>query len=66
MLFRSLGLSKNCMNCGADLENTSNNNKTSIQPSDKAHNKIVTVENTPNDDGTFNPWQPLINKLPYQ
>ena len=19
-----------------------------------------------NDDGTFNPWQPLINKLPYQ
>lgn len=33
--------------------NTSNTNKTSIQNADKAHNKIVTVENTPNDDGTF-------------
>ena len=30
----SLGLSKNCMNCGADLENISNNNQFDQKPSE--------------------------------
>ena len=30
----SLGLSENCMNCGANLENTSNNNQFDKKPSE--------------------------------